>query len=110
MRRENNQDYMVKPICAPVRGPLNQVQKFRPFDSFVSSLEAMILHGVGCRTFRPNARVQDLEDVIQMNSTARHKNKLSRYNLSPRAVHEEGEELLVYDATFSKVFPNIRIQ
>lgn len=63
----------------------------------------MILHGVGCRTFRPNSRVQDLEDVIQMNRTSRHKIKLSRYNVNPKSVHEEGEEMLLQDTTFIKV-------
>lgn len=63
----------------------------------------MILHGVGCRTFRPNSRVQDLEDVIQMNRTSRHKIKLSRYNVNPKSVTEEGEEMLLQDATFIKV-------
>lgn len=63
----------------------------------------MILHGVGCRTFRPNSRVQDLEDVIQMNRTSRHKIKLSRYNVNPKFVHEEGEEMLLQDTTFIKV-------
>lgn len=63
----------------------------------------MILHGVGCRTFRPNSRVQDLEDVIQMNRTSRHKIKLSRYHVNPKSVHEEGEEMLLQDTTFIKV-------
>lgn len=67
----------------------------------------MILHGVGCRTFRPNSRVQDLEDVIQMNRTSRHKIKLSRYNVNPKSVHEEGEEMLLQDTTFIKVILHV---